>query len=150
MKRYNLSHNFFQRNLSVFLQTGTTNPSHRPSDIHPSDGIYVLQQIARRREAGNEASKPEIYAMFREAKIQRTEDINSDRFDSQAPKSKPTYKDYSVKCMDKFIEMYCIKKSVNDTAYTCAREKATGDPFLSYAWYLVNAAFSSYLTDVSK
>ncbi len=148
MKQYDVGEKYFQRNLRVFHKKGTTNPSHRPSSIDNSDALYTLNGIAKMREAGNEASKYEIYDMLREAKRQRTEDLNSDRFDPRAMSS--AYTGYSTKAMDNFISKFCIEKSVNDTAYTSAREKATGDPFLSYAWYLVNEAYSGHLTDLSK
>lgn len=148
IREYGLYEKFFQRNLPIFKKFGTTNPSHRPSNVNPLDTIHVLKQITEKRVAGNEASKPEIYEMFRKAKKERTEDFLSDRFDpksARAPSKKLT-----KNSMDACISKYCVKKSVNDTAYTEAREIATGDPFLSYAWYLVNAAYSAHLTATNK
>ncbi len=148
IKEYNLYSSFFAKKLDVFENQGYTNAHARPGKIPRSDIKLVATTVAELRVANNEPSVKEVVAMLRQARILRTEVCESEHIEGLSDgegDDGPTY-DTVKRC----IKKHFLLQTPNKVAHTEARVKATGCPYMSYNWYLVNYTYSAQLPATNK
>lgn len=156
IEEYGLYNNFFYHNLETFNTFGSTNAANRPLAVPQQDLDFVFKIIAERRAAGNEVSKGEVAGLFQLAKNSRTLDANSPNYEGNSGSNSNSNsnsnhgKILSDGTFNRYLKKFLVKKPVNDTAYTEARKRATGCPYMSLAWYVVSDAFSGHLPNCNK
>lgn len=149
VKKYQLCSSFFNDNMPSYEKNkGTTNSVGGQERLHPQDLEIVSRQVIKRRQECNEPSIYEVTDMIQDAKRQRTLDVDSENFLGLPDPVKD--KDVCARTIQRYMRKYFLIVKPNNVASTDARVKATGDPFMSYAWYIVNLAYSAHLPGTNK